>query len=158
VGTVLERSKVPLNKWLHVIYLENSKTREVMTPWQMAQATELTFKTIEKMRARIYAAVNTYDGPNTIFGRAITAHITSRRPIPPKPSKRDDGKPDFRRWYRWRQKHPLGEVIRADGSLGRALCSPLKGIDSTERLVRLLLRTPKPRKERKLTAPSLASV
>jgi hypothetical protein len=34
-----------------------------MTPWEMAQATGLTFKTIEKMRARIYAAVNTYDGP-----------------------------------------------------------------------------------------------
>jgi transposase-like protein len=158
VGTVFERSKVPLNKWLHVIHLENSNAREVMTPWQMAQVTGLTFKTIEKMRARIYAAVNTYDGPNTIFGRAITAHISSRRPIPPKPRRYadDEGKTrvSFRRWYRWREEHPLGEVIAADGSLGRALETPLKGIDSTERLIRLLLTTPKPPKGRKIATPS----
>ena len=135
---MLETLKVPLNKWLHVIHLENSNTRDVMTPWEMAQATGLTFKTIEKMRARIYAAVNSYDGPNTIFGRAITSHISGRRPAP-KPG-------GVRAWYRWRAKHPLGETIPADGSLGRALCTPLKGIDSTERLVRLLLRTPKPPK------------
>ena len=89
------------------------------------------------MRARIYAAVNTYDGPNTIFGRAITSHISSPHPVPPS---------SIRAWYRWRAKHPLGGTIPADGSLGRALCAPLKGIDSTERLLRLLLRTPKPPK------------
>jgi hypothetical protein len=155
---VFERSKVPLSKWLLVIHLENSNAREVMAPWEMAQATGLTFKTIEKMRARIYAAVNTYDGPNTIFGRAITAHIGGRRPTPPKPTKRDDGKRDFRRWYNWRKKHPLGAVVPADGSLGRALDIPLKGIDSTERLVRLLLATPKPPKGRRITAPSRPAV
>jgi hypothetical protein len=68
-----------------------------------------------------------------------------------------DGKRDFRKWYRWREKHPLGEAIPADGSLGRALCVPLKDIGSTERLVRLLLRTPKPPKGRKLAAPSRAA-
>jgi hypothetical protein len=108
--------------------------------------------------SRIYAAVNTYDGPNTIFGRAITAHISSRRPVPPKPSKYEDDEGrtrfSFRKWYRWREKHPLGEIIAADGSLGRALDKPLKGIDSTERLIRLLLTTPKPPKDRKITAPS----
>jgi hypothetical protein len=140
---MFERSKVPLNKWLHVIHPANSNTRKVMTPWEMAQATGLTFKTIEKMMARIHAAVNTYDGPNNIFGRAITAHISSRRPVPPKRSKREDGRGGFRDWYRWRAKHPLGDVIPADGSLGRAVGAPMKGIDSTERLVRLLLRTPK---------------
>jgi transposase-like protein len=161
VGTVFERSKVPLNKWLHVIHLENSNAREVMTPWHMAQATGLTFKTIEEMRARIYGAVNTYDGPNTIFGRAITAHIGSRRPTPPKPRKHVDAegqeKLDFGRWYRWRKKHPLGEVIPADGSLGRALDTPLKGIDSTERLIRLLIKTPKPPIGPEITVPSRAT-
>jgi hypothetical protein len=162
VGTVFERSKVPLSKWLHVIHLENSNGREVMTPWEMAQVTGLTFKTIEKMRARIYAAVNTYDGPNTIFGRAITAHISSRRPTPPKPTKYTDYegelRVDFRKWYNWRKKHPLGDIVPADGSLGRALDTPLKGIDSTERLVRLLIATPKPPKRRRITAPSRAAV
>jgi hypothetical protein len=114
------------------------------------------------MRARIYAAVNTYAGPNTIFGRAITAHIGSRRPTPPKPREYvdDEGQTrvSFRKWYRWREKHPLGEVIAADGSLGRALDKPLKDIDSTERLIRLLLRTPKPPKGRKIKTPSRATV
>jgi hypothetical protein len=159
---VFERSKVPLSKWLHVIHLENSNAREVITPWEMAQATGLTFKTIEKMRARIYAAVNTYDGPNTIFGRAITAHISNRRPTPPKPTEYTDYerrlRVDFRKWYNWRKKHPLGDVVPADGSLGRALDKPLKDIDSTERLVRLLLATPKPPKGRKITAPSRTSL
>jgi hypothetical protein len=54
--------------------------------------------------------------------------------------------------------HPLGDVVPADGSLGRALDTPLKGIDSTARLVRLLLATPKPPKRRRITTPSRAAV
>lgn len=129
VGTCFERSKVPLNLWLHVIHLENSYARQ-LTPWGIAQLTGLTYKTIEKMRMRIYAAVNTYDGPNTIFGRNVTAYIRDRR----------------------RKKNPLG-IIAADGSLRRAARAAAK-LDSTERLVRLLLRTPKPPKKRRRSAPS----
>ena len=133
VGTVLERSKVPLNKWLHLIHLVNW---EDMTPTQLAQAIHLDFKTIERMRTRILSAVDTYDGPNTIFGPAMTANISSRRAVPR----------GIRRWYRWRAKNPKGPTIPADGSLGRV--APIKGADRTERLIRLLLKTPKAHRQR----------
>jgi hypothetical protein len=80
---VFHRSKVPLAKWLQIIALENNNRMQPPTPWQMAEASGLTYKTVEKMRARIQTALNIYDGPNTIFGRMPTAYIRSRRPKPP---------------------------------------------------------------------------
>ncbi|MHC2625060.1 hypothetical protein ACVIW2_007092 [Bradyrhizobium huanghuaihaiense] len=141
---MFERSKVPLSAWLQIIHLENTKRFVPMTPWEMAQASGLEYKTVQKMRARIYAAVDTYDGPNTIFGRAITAYISTRRPKPPKLAKRRDGKVNLRRWYEWRGKHPLGEAIAAEGTLAGLDDMQVQNIESTEKLVRLLLRTPKP--------------
>src|ERR1700761_622724 len=55
VGTVLHRSKVPLTKWMQVLYLEdNADLAEGSS--HMAEVTGLAHKTIEKMRARIYSA------------------------------------------------------------------------------------------------------
>ena len=53
---------------------------------EMVQATGPTFKTIEKMRTRIYAAADTYDGPSTFFG---CHHCTHQQPCPEAPKRND---------------------------------------------------------------------
>ena len=151
IGTVFERSKVPLGKWLQMIHLENTKSLRPLTSWQMAQACGLEHKTVERMKVRIYAAVDAYPGPNIAFGRAITARITATRPQPPRLTQpRRRGEPprpiDLRRWYKWRAKHPLGEAIQSDGKLAALGASDLKHIESTEKLLRLLLGASKPQR------------
>jgi hypothetical protein len=142
VGTVFHRSKVPLAKWLQIIALENTNRMQPPSSWQMAEASGLTYKTVEKMRARIQAALNIYDGPNTIFGRKPTAYIRSRRPQAPKVTRRPDGEGlDFRRWYAWRAKHPLGPVIGSKGLLAALQLDGIAAADleRTERLLTLLV-------------------
>ena len=51
VGTVLQRSKVPLSQWLLVI--GQLSKGEWWKPWALAEHTGLTFKTIEKMLKRL---------------------------------------------------------------------------------------------------------
>lgn len=125
VGTVFHRSKVPLTKWLQVIFLEDTPGFAANS-WQIAQATGLTHKTIEKVRARIYAAVGQYEGPNNIFGQRVRSYVRDQRlqsyQKPPTPrlievlNIDDQGPPtrffrDFRGWYAWRQRNPLGQPI-----------------------------------------------
>lgn len=150
VGTVFERSKVPLGKWLLMLHLQNTKSLNPLTSWEMAQACGLEHKTIQRMLVRIYAGVDAYAGPNTAFGRAITARIAATRPEPPRlrSRRRRDGLPprtDFRPWYRWREKHPLGDAVQSDGTLAALGAADLKHIESTEKLLRLLLATQKPK-------------
>jgi len=150
VGTVFERSKVPLGKWLQMIHLQNSKSLNPLSSWELAQACGLEHKTIQRMKVRIFAAVDAYAGPNTVFGRALTARITATRPEPPRLRRRRglDGfrRIDFRPWYKWREKHPLGEALQSDGSLAALGATDLKHIESTEKLLRLLLATQKPKR------------
>ena len=123
VGTVFHRSKVPLHKWMQIVHLEGNAPSRGHNSWQMSLATEITHKTVEKMRARIYAAVGQYDGPNNVFGRRIGGYVRAQRPesyeLPPKPFEREVedysdpyAKPrrvlDFRNWYAWRQRKSLG--------------------------------------------------
>ncbi|MGY2983387.1 transposase [Bradyrhizobium sp. USDA 4508] len=146
VGTVFHRSKVPLNKWMQIVHMEAHASRRGHNSWQMALATDLTHKTVEKVRARIYAGVGKYEGPNNIFGRRLGAYVRSQRPQsyqrPPKPGERDDADEymtfrqacDFRRWYAWRKRNPLGPTIEAQGVLGGDLAR-------TEKLLVHLLGT-----------------
>jgi transposase-like protein len=101
VGTIFHRSKVPLAKWMQIVHLEAAPS-DVRKSWQMAQATGLTHKTVERMRARIYAAAGKYRGPNTIFGRRVSRYVRDQRPAgyqnPPKPRRDGDGL-DYRPWY-----------------------------------------------------------
>jgi transposase-like protein len=120
VETIFHRSKVPLTKWMQVIFFEDTPGI-AENSWQIAQATGLTHKTVEKMRARIYAAVGQYEGPNNIFGRRVGGYVRDQRPQsyqkPPKPRLRDEAdvvlysKPrlayDYRGWYAWRRRNPL---------------------------------------------------
>src|SRR5260370_15882736 len=166
VGTVFQRSKVPLTKWIQVIHLEDTPS-DVDTSWRMAQATGLTFKTIEKMRARIYAAVGNYRGPNTVFGKRVSGYVREQRPAsyqrPPKVSRQTGFDPSmrYRRWYAWRKKNPLGEKIEAAGVLAELDNASREDLVRTERLLmQLLSAAPTPmakrrRKSKKLAAPHL---
>jgi transposase-like protein len=127
VGTVFHRSKVPLSKWMQIVHLED--TRDAECSWRMALATGLTFKTVERMRARIYAAVGSYRGPNTVFGKQVSRYVREQRPAgynrPPKiPTFSDSYEAvtrGYRRWYAWRAKHPLGKRIEAPRNVSTIL-------------------------------------
>jgi transposase-like protein len=159
VGTVFHRSKVPLNKWMLVIFLEDTPG-VADNSWQMAQATGLTHKTVEKMRARIYSAVGHYEGPNNIFGRRVGSYVRDQRPQsyqkPPKPIVREaedatysyayvyDGPKlvvDYRRWYAWRRRNPLGQRIEARGVLKSFGGAAREDLVRIERLLLQLLAT-----------------
>jgi transposase-like protein len=169
--TLFHGSKVPLSKWMKIILAEANTTD---TSWQMAQDTDLDYKTIEKMRARIYAAVGTYRGPNTVFGKRISKHVREQRPAsyqkPPKipkppardPSNLSETMRGFKRWYAWRARNPLNKKIEAPGVLAELDPASKKNLVRTERLlVHLLSEKPVPvrtrrSKSKKLPAKHLA--
>jgi hypothetical protein len=97
---------------------------------------------VESNKARIQTALNIYDRPNTIFGRKPTAYIRSRRPKPPKVTRRPDGEGlDYRRGHAWRAQYPLGPAIEAKGSLAALQLDGIAAADleRTERLLKLLV-------------------
>jgi transposase-like protein len=164
-GTVFHRSKVPLTKWMQILHLEAFAPRREHNTWQMAQATSLAHKTVQKMRARIYAAVGKYEGPNNIFGRRIGGYVRDQRPQsyqnPPKPRLRDEADAviynslrqmyDYRNWYAWRKKHPLGTPIEAEGVLAKNDNADRGALLRTERLLKQLLATAPVRLRKKPT-------
>jgi hypothetical protein len=123
--------------------------------WEMARATGLTHKTVEKMRARIYSAVGHYEGPNNIFGRRVGGYVRDQRPQsyqrPPKPFLREAADADvysepklvrdYRNWYAWRQRNPLGQPIKARGVLKAFGGASHEDLVRTERLLLQLLAT-----------------
>jgi len=134
----------------------------------MAQATGLTFKTIEKMRARIYAAVGNYRGPNTVFGKRVSGYVREQRPKSyqraPKVRKRHSEeimRLQLRRYYAWRKKNPLGEPIVARGVLAELDKTGRDDLLRTERvLLQLLAAQPvemgkRRQKSKKLIEPHL---
>jgi hypothetical protein len=167
---MFHRSKVPLTKWMQIVYLEDTPN-DADTSWLMAQATGLTFKTVEKMRARIYSAVGLYRGPNTVFGKQVRGYVRQQRPAsyhrPPKiPEPLPDLNVDavmrgYRRWYAWRAKNPLGKRIEASGVLAKLDDASSEDLKRTERLLSQLLSVqPVPlskrrRKSKKLPARHL---
>ena len=141
VGTIFERSKVPLGKWLQFIRLLNTNRRKNLSSSHLSSVCGLSPKTIARMKARVYPAIDAYTGPSSIFGQGIMKRIKDTRPLPPDLSG-DDSK---KRWHRWRKRHPLGEAIQSDGTFSLIFGSELKRADSTEKLLRLLLNAKKPK-------------
>ncbi|WP_375167895.1 hypothetical protein [Bradyrhizobium sp. CCGB01] len=138
VGTVFHRSKVPLSKWLLVVHLENNAGLAKDTQ-AIAQAAELSHKTVQKMRARIYAALITYKGPNTVFGGRPTGYVWDQRPKSyrkPPEYKKNPG-----RYFAWRRRNPLGDTVEALGVLTASAGYARGGLNRTERLLRLLVST-----------------
>ncbi len=137
--------------------------------WQMAQATGLTHKTIEKMRARIYAAVGSYRGPNKVFGRRVSRYVREQRPSgyqrPPKIPTYSPSvgaiKKGYESWYAWRARHPLGKRIEAAGVLAELDSASREDLGRTERLLMQILSarpaslTKRRRKSKKLPARHL---
>lgn len=76
VGTVFERSKVPLNKWLLATYLL-SASKKGMSGHQMARMLGVTYKTAWFMMHRIREAMkDTNNGPIGGHGKTIEADET----------------------------------------------------------------------------------
>jgi transposase-like protein len=81
VGTIFERSKLPLQDWLRGIHmLSSNEFGPHVTIHELALELDVTYKTAFLMWKRICSVLRIYKGHNKGFGRKITAFISSTRP------------------------------------------------------------------------------
>jgi transposase-like protein len=149
VGTIFERSRVPLQNWLwavHLLSYEHPSIRELQLELGV------TYKTALQMWKRVCAVLKTYRGHNKGFGSKVTAFITSKRP---------QNKTGMANWRAKSKKLLNGEdgVPKVTGLL--SAFAGAKGsaekLKRTERLLRLLLAAvPKLSKAAKRKAAKLS--
>lgn len=149
VGTIFERSKVPLQDWLRAIHMLSASQPVTIREIEIELA--VTYKTALQIWKRICAVLRTYRGHNKGFGRKVEAFITSKRP------KSSDGMTN------WREKSRQllnGNVAAPQvcGLLALHPKGPAENLDRTERLLRLLIAAaPKRSKAAKRKAARLAA-
>ena len=148
VGTIFERSRVPLHHWLwalHLLSYEHPSIRELQAELGV------TYKTALQMWKRICAVLRTYRGHNKGFGSKVTAFITSKRP---------QNEVGMANWRARSRKLLNGEdgVPKVTGLLTAFAGSKgsAEKLERTERLLRLLFAAvPKPSKSAKKKAAKL---
>lgn len=145
VGTIFERSKVPLRDWLRAIHMLSAT--QLVTIREIELELDVTYKTAFQIWKRICGVLSIYKGHNKGFGHKITAFISSKRP-----------KPKWRgvRAY-WIEKNK--RLLKGDVSAPKAsgllssfglTQNPAENLDRTERLLRLLIAAdPKAAKRRR---------
>ena len=144
VGTVFQRSKVPLQDWLRAVQMLS--TTQPVTIRQIEIELGVTYKTAFQIWKRVSAVLRAYRGHNKGFGKKIEAYITSQRPKSP------DG------MSVWRKKSKLllnggNGVPNVTGLLSLPTPEGSENLDRTERLLRLLIAaTPKLSKSAKRKA------
>jgi transposase-like protein len=144
VGTIFERSKVPLRDWLRATHMFSAT--QPVTIREVELELDVTYKTALEIWKRVCAVLCAYRGHNKGFGRKVEAFITGKRP---KKERLDI----------WREKSKKllnGEVNapKASGllsSFARA-DAPAENLDRTERLLRLLVAASQSRKGAKKKA------
>jgi transposase-like protein len=131
VGTIFERSRVPLHHWLwalHLLSYDDPSIRDLQVELGV------TYKTALQMWKRICAVLRTYRGHNKGLGSKVTAFITSKRP------QNEAGMANWRAKSRKLLKGGDG-VPKVTGLLsafaGSKGCA--EKLERTERLLRLLL-------------------
>ena len=131
VGTIFERSKVPLQDWLRAVHMLSATWP--VTIRQIEIELDVTYKTAFQIWKRVSAVLRSYRGHNKGFGRKVEAYITSTRP------KSMDGMASWRE----RSRQLLNGNVAAPKATG-VLALHAKGtadnhLDRTERLLRLLI-------------------
>jgi transposase-like protein len=148
VGTIFQRSKVPLNDWLWAIHLFSATQPVTIREIEIELA--VTYKTAFQMWKRVCAVLRGYRGHNKGFGPKVTAFITSTRP------KSIEG---LANWRDKSKKLLNGEngVPKVTGLLSTfASHGSAENFERTERLLRVLLAAvPKPSKSAKKKAAKL---
>jgi|KBSMisStandDraft_5_1062788.scaffolds.fasta_scaffold639443_1 transposase-like protein len=148
VGTVFERSKVPLQDWLKAVQMLSAV--QPVTIRQIEIELGITYKTAFQIWKRVSGVLRAYRGHNKGFGKKIEAYITSQRPNP-------DG------MSVWRKKSKLllnggNGVPNVTGLLSLPAPEGSENLDRTERLLRLLIAaTPKLSKSAKRKAARRAA-
>jgi transposase-like protein len=148
VGTIFERSKVPLNDWLWALQLLSYQHPTIR---ELQVELDVTYKTALQIWKRVCAVLRTYRGHNKGFGTKVTAFISSKRP---------QSELGMATWRAKSKKLLNGEngVPRVTGLLSTSAGSrgPAENLERTERLLRLLLAAvPKPSKSAKKKAAKL---
>jgi transposase-like protein len=132
VGTIFERSKVPLQDWLRAIHMFSAM--QSVTIREVKVELGVTYKTAFQIWKRVCAVLRAYRGHNKGFGRKVQAYISSKRPQSPE------------RLEVWRERNkgllnggdgvPKVTGLLASFKLERA---PPENLNRTERLLRLLI-------------------
>jgi transposase-like protein len=149
VGTIFERSKVPLQDWLRAIHMFSAT--QPVTIRGVEVELGVTYKTALQIWKRICAVLRTYRGHNKGFGKKVTAFIRSKRP-----QSREE-------MANWREKSKTllngGDgVPKVTGLLSEFTGpqGPAENLERTERLLRLLIgAVPKLSKSAKRKAAKL---
>jgi transposase-like protein len=74
VGTIFERSKVPLQDWLRVVHMLSAT--EPVTIREVEAELDVTYKTAFQFWKRVCAVLRTYRGHNKGFGWKVQAYIS----------------------------------------------------------------------------------
>lgn len=147
VGTIFERSRVPLNDWLWVCHILSSNKKLLVTALDVQTELGVTYKTALKAFKLIEDALRAYTGFNVGFGYTVRVFLTNTRP--PKP----ENLQTWREKYKARRGGGDG-VPKVTGLL--AALAPTENLERTERLLRVLLAAvPKPSKSAKKKAAKL---
>jgi transposase-like protein len=152
VGTIFERSKVPLNDWLWVGHILSSNKKLLVTALDVQTELAVTYKTALKILKRIAAALRGYKGFNVGFGHTVRVFLTNTRP--PKP----ENLGIWRDKYKARRGGGDGvpKVTGLLASFALEVAPAEDDLERTERLLRLLLAAvPKPSKSAKRKAAKL---
>lgn len=132
VGTVFERSRLPLQDWLRAIHMFSAM--QPVTIREVEVELGVTYKTAFQIWKRVCAVLRDYKGHNKGFGRKVTAYISSKRPQRPE------------RLEIWRENNKkrlnggdgVPEVTRLLASF-KLEQAPPENLNRTERLLRLLI-------------------
>jgi transposase-like protein len=139
VGTIFERSKVPLRDWLRAIHMFSSnKLGPHVTIREVELELDVTYKTALQIWKRICGVLRTYKGHNKGFGSKITAFISSKRPKPKWRGTRAYWSDKNRRLLKGEVSAPAPKATGLLSSFKRAQ-GPADNLDRTERLLRLLM-------------------
>lgn len=142
VGTMFERTRVPLRHWMHALYLWSIDGEPVIQDVQ--SSTGVTYKTAWLMWERVHAAARLYKGQLRAFGTGVRNVMREKQ-----------SKAVARGLFRYeadklRAKgvHPSQHTIRATGILSSSASAlalrdktTRPALDRTEALVRLMLAT-----------------
>jgi transposase-like protein len=150
VGTIFERSRVPLQDWLRAIHMLSAT--QPVTIREIEIELDVTYKTALQIWKRVCAVLRTYRGHNKGFGSKVRAYISSKRP---------QSRDGMQNWREKSKKLLNGEdgVPKVTGLLSTFMPTqgPAENLERAERLLRLLIAsTPKLSKSAKRKAAKLS--
>jgi transposase-like protein len=134
-GTVMERSHIPLNKWLMAFYLLNA-SKKGMSAHQLHRALKLDYKSAWFMCHRIREAMRSGSlGPLGGEGKIVEADETYYGPVEKPSTKTTRGRPYTRKGSGPANKRPIVALVERGGNV-RTFHVPVADKENVTKIVR----------------------